>query len=152
MNRSEAKRAIAIVRSFYPRMESGDDVVDMWEMMLSRFSFDDVKLAIASIMKRSRFQPNCADILRELESGTYEVTVDNEHQRIVVRTVTRGIFPFRCWNGDEARSLKTWLDMSPSVDAIAQRHQRWNSDHLDATARWIDAQLRRDDELAEGAG
>ena len=28
MNRNEAKRAIAIVRSFYPRMESGDDVVD----------------------------------------------------------------------------------------------------------------------------
>lgn len=145
MNRSETKRAIAIVRSFYPRMESGDDVVDMWEMMLSRFSLDDVKLAIASIMKRSRFQPNCADVLRELESGTYEVTVDNKHQRIIVRTVTRGIFPFRCWNGDEARSLKTWLDMSPSVDAIAQRHQRWNIEHIEASIRGYEA-------CAEGDG
>lgn len=145
MNRSETKRAIAIVRSFYPRMESGDDVVDMWEMMLSRFSLDDVKLAIASIMKRSRFQPNCADILRELESGTYDVAVDNEHQRIVVRTITRGIFPFRCWNGDEARSLKTWLDMSPSVDAIAQRHQKWNIEHIEASIRGYEA-------CAEGAG
>ncbi len=139
MNRSETKRAIAIVRSFYPRMESGNDVVDMWEMMLSRFSLDDVKLAIASIMRKSRFQPNCADVLRELESGTYEVTVDNEHQRIVVRTATKGSFPFRCWNGDEARSLKTWLDMSPGVDAIEQRHQRWNIEHIEATIRGYEA-------------
>lgn len=128
MNHDEARRAVTLVRSFFPRMEVNEDVIDAWEVMLGKYDFSDVKSSVISFMEGHRFMPNCADIKREIDEHCYSVDIDSSHKRYNVRTLSKGILPFPVSTQEEATMIRSWLESRPPISEIEKefydRHKK----------------------------